>query len=282
MKSGEFAQIIELLNKFQAEIFEILKSAKRIDEMNLKAKLWEIFNSLSNSLWSNYFKNKPEDTCLYQENKHLKSTLDRMEEQMLRMKNQMQEKELSANFQSEYMAVKLELKKIKDFSRELQSELNQKISIIQNQEQQLGLLRHELRNKDFEPEKRPNPRNSDENRESLLKVIQERDSLREWKNQFTQYPSTYEKAIQRIKEEHLQEKMRLQENIEQLRSLIGDASPTAAKTSIGFFPQSSGKEFNRGKDVNSRSLFEENKLKETISILYNQFLILIVNNFESF
>ena len=39
MKSGEFAQIIELLNKFQAEIFEILKSAKRIDEMNLKAKL---------------------------------------------------------------------------------------------------------------------------------------------------------------------------------------------------------------------------------------------------
>ena len=38
-KPGGFTQVVELLSKFQVEIFEILRTAKRIDEINLKAKL---------------------------------------------------------------------------------------------------------------------------------------------------------------------------------------------------------------------------------------------------
>jgi hypothetical protein len=83
-KPGGFTQVTELLSRFQLEIFEILKNAKKSDEVSLKARLWEVFNKLSNSLWSGFFKNRPED--LIMENKQLRSTLDQMEEEVFKLK----------------------------------------------------------------------------------------------------------------------------------------------------------------------------------------------------
>lgn len=261
-KNGGFAQVVELLGKFQAEVFDILKVAKKTDEINLKAKLWEVFNSLSNSLWSGFFKNKPDEKDLANENCVLKNSLDRMEEQLIRLKGQLQEREMAGGPEELYSA-RSELKRVKEHNRELQQDLNNKLSVIQNQEQQLSLLRHELRSKGFEADRKGFKGSSDEFREKLAKITQERDSLREWKNRFTQYPSTYEKAIQRIKDEHMHEKFRLQESIEHLQSLIGNKSPRAA-TAQGFFQQSPEKK--TGKE--QKRIFEnETRLNETIAIL---------------
>ena len=263
-----FAQVVELLSKFQGEVFEILKHAKRIDEMTMKSKLWEVFNSLSNSLWSNVFKNKPDEKDLLQENRVLKNSLDRMEEQMLKFKAQVHEKdrELASSPSEDFYTLKTELRKLKDNNRDLQLDLNNKVSIIQSHEQQISLLRNEMRTRDHDSGRRSNSRSLDELREKLAKITQERDALRDWKNKFTQYPSTYEKAIQRIKEEHLQEKYRLQESIEQLQGLIGKKSPRGAKTTAGFYSQPSDREY-RTRDSGARTFENEIRLSETVAIL---------------
>ena len=265
---GGFSQVVELLGKFQGEIFEILKIAKRTDEINMKAKLWEVFNSLSNSLWTNFFKSRPDEKDLVQENRLLKNSLDRMEEQMLKFKSQLHEKdrELASSPTGDFYSATLEVKNLKAHSRELQADLANKISIIQSQEQQISLMRHELRSKDQESDRRSNPRLLEELRDKLGKITQERDGLRDWKAKFTQYPSTYEKAIQRLKEEHLNEKYRLQGSIEQLQGLIERGSPRAAKTTIGFYSQGIDKEA-RSRDNGARAYENELRLNETISIL---------------
>ena len=73
-KTPGFSLVAELLSKFQSEIFDILKLAKRTDEISIKAKLWEVFNALSNSLWTNFFKGKPEEKDFSYENKMLKNS----------------------------------------------------------------------------------------------------------------------------------------------------------------------------------------------------------------
>lgn len=255
-KTPGFSQLSELLSLFQIEIFDILKSAKRLEEIHIKSKLWEVFNSLSNSLWTNFFRNRVEDKDLVQENIKLKNTLDRMEEQILTLKAQMQDKNIETP-SPEISTLKFELKRIKELNRELSIDLNEKIAIIQSKEKQLSILKHDPY-KDYEYERRSSDR-SENLKDALMKVTQERDSLRDWKNRFTQYPSTYEKAIQRIKEEHGQEKTRLQENINKLQSIIND-SPS--KTSNFGFSRTDqfAKQDSRGFDTESR-------LRETISIL---------------
>ena len=167
----------ELLSKFQSEIFDILKLAKRTDEISIKAKLWEVFNALSNSLWTNFFKGKPEEKDFSYENKMLKNSLDRMEEQVIRLKKQLQERETGTS-QSEIFGLKSEINRLKDLSSDFQRDLNQKIAIIQSQEQQISILKHEIQSKGRESDRWTN-RSSEDFKEKLAKITQERDSLRD-------------------------------------------------------------------------------------------------------
>ncbi|OMJ83670.1 hypothetical protein SteCoe_15338 [Stentor coeruleus] len=261
-----YTQVSEIITKAQSDVVEILKQSKKIDEMSIKSKIWEIFNRLSHEVWNKCFKNKHQDNDLSQENRQLRSTLNCMEEQMLKLRNQLHEKEINGIGNEMYL-LKTKIKRMKEMGQNLQMELNQKVVLVQNQEKELSFLRNEIRNKDMRGKSVGRMGvSSDELREKVLKVTQERDSLLEWKNRFTQYPSTYEKSIQKIKEDHQYEKQILQESIDHLQNIIRekDLRPQA-KTTQGFFSQKEREAASRTPDIKSQN--NESKLKNTIFAL---------------
>ncbi|OMJ87000.1 hypothetical protein SteCoe_11399 [Stentor coeruleus] len=287
-RTYDYAQVSKTLTKVQSDVFEILKQSKKLDEMSIKTKLWEIFNILSHEIWIKCFKSKHQDNELLQENRQLRNNLDHMEEQMIKLKTQLHEMEIGG-IDSEIHLLKAEIRRMKEIGQNLQFELNQKAALVQNQEKELIFFRNEMRNREKDIRGKSAGRkggHSDDLRGKIFEVTQERNSLIEWKNCFTQYFSNYENSIKKIKDDHQYEKQILQESIDHLQNFIRDKDiKPQAKTTPGFFLQNEREIASRSPDIKSNN--NENKFKETIVALkkeknqLKESLDMIVKDYEN-